>query len=315
MRVLSLVTNEESRFFRQQLTGLRGRGHEIDVVAVPGRRIDDGIDHGNRPPSAYLRFGVLALDAARGDYDLIHANYGLTAPPAVLQWRHPVVLSLWGSDLLGEYGWLTRRCARYADAVVVMSDEMASHLDRECHVVPHGIDLDRFKPEPRRTARRELGWNEDQPTVLFPYGPSREVKDYPRAARIVDRAQDELGEPIALETVTGEPHHRMPLYLNAADAMILSSKSEGSPNSVKEALACNLPVISVDVGNVRTLLEGVSHSVVDADDEVLARALAEVLRERPDSNGRERVADIALEHQLSRIEDIFRSVAPGAGGS
>lgn len=307
MRVLRLVTNDHSKFFRQQVAGLRDRGHELDVLSVPGNSVVDGRQTDHRPASAYVRFYANAVATARDDYDLVHASYGLTAPPAVVQPFHPVVLSLWGSDLMGGLGPVTRQWARFADEVVVMSGEMADELPRDSHLIPHGVDLSLFRPRSRSEARAELGWEPDAHHVLFPYGPSRDVKDYPRAERIVEEVRSRIDGPIRLQTVTGAPHDRMPLYMNAADAMLLTSKREGCPNAVKEALACNLPVVAVDVGDVARLLEGVSPSVVDDDDAVLADALATILDAAERSNGREAVSSISLSNQLDRIESLYRA--------
>ncbi len=309
MRVLRLVTNGHSKFFRQQVTGLRERGHDLDVLSVPGDSVVDGRQTDRRPASAYVRFYVNAVATARDDYDLVHASYGLTAPPAVVQPFHPVILSLWGSDLLGGLGPITRQWARFADEVVVMSEEMADELSRDTHLIPHGVDLSKFRPQSQTEARTELGWDPGARHVLFPYGPSRDVKDYPRAERIVDEVRSRIDGPVRLQTVTGATHDQMPLYMNAADAMLLTSKSEGCPNSVKEALACNLPVVAVDVGDVARLLDGVSPSVVDSDDDVLADALATTLNAPERSNGREAVSSISLSNQLDRIEALYEANA------
>lgn len=309
MRVLRLVTNGHSKFFRQQVAGLRERGHELDVLSVPGDSVVDGQQTDRRPAMAYVRFYAHAVAAARGDYDLVHASYGLTAPPALIQPFHPVVLSLWGSDLMGGLGAMTRQWARFADEVVVMSGEMADELSRDSHLIPHGVDLLKFQPGSRSDARRELGWDPEARHVLFPYGPSRGVKDYPRAERIVDEVRSRVDGPVRLQTVTGATHERMPLYMNAADAMLLTSKREGCPNSVKEALACNLPVVAVDVGDVARLLEGVTPSVVDSEDDVLADGLAATLDVPERSNGREAVSSISLSNQLDRMEALYEASA------
>ncbi|MGQ4556058.1 glycosyltransferase [Halobellus sp. GM3] len=300
MRILSLVTNGRSVFYRQQRAGLRERGHEVDTLAVPGYATS-----GDRSWTAYARYYPRVVAAAFDGYDLVHANYGLTAPPAVLQPALPVVLTLWGSDVLGRYGRVSRYCARFAEEVVVMSEEMAARIDRPCHVIPHGIDLDLFRPLPQAAARREVGWDEDVHHVLFPYDPSRPVKNFERAARVVDLARARTDEPIELQTAGGLDHDRIPLYMNAADAMLLTSVREGSPNTVKEAMACNLPVVATDVGDLSDRLADVAHSAVETTDGDLAAALCETLASGARSDGREAIADIGLQTQLDRIERVF----------
>ena len=304
MRVLSLATNGRSRFYRQQVAGLRDRGHAVDAMVVSQRDAGE-----SRSVATYARYYARVLAAARRRYDVIHANYGLTAPPAVAQPFAPTVVSLWGSDLMGRYGAVSRTAARFADAVVVMSEEMAALADLDCHVIPHGIDTDLFRALPREFARDEVGWDSDRHHVLFPYPRDREVKDFPRARRIVDAADDTVERPVELHTISGVPHDRMPVYYNAADALLLTSRREGSPNAVKEALACDCPVVATDVGDVAERLDGVAHTAFGDDDEELARRLATILASGDRPDGHAAVASIAVERQLDRLTEVYRSVA------
>jgi glycosyltransferase involved in cell wall biosynthesis len=302
LRVLSLVTNHRARFYLQQVNRLRERGVTVDTVTVP-----DGTNGSNsRQLTDYARFYAAALRASRGEYDIVHANYGLSAPPAVLQWFHPTVVELWGSDLFGTYGRIGRWAARAADEVIVMSEEMAAELDRDCHVIAHGIDLERFRPEPQPACQADLGWDPEANHVLFPYPPSREVKNYPLAERIVAAAEQQLDRPLELHTVDGVPHEEMYTYMNAADVLLLTSHREGAPNSVKEAMACNLPVVSVDVGDVADRLTGVSPSAVHTDDSDLIDSLVEIVRTGERSNGREIISEISLDRQIDRLVEVYQ---------
>jgi len=175
-------------------------------------------------------------------------------------------------------------------------------------VVPHGVDVDLFAPASQSAAREELGWTDDRHHVLFPYSTTTEVKDYPRAQRVVDAAAERLDRPVDLQVVTGEPHSRMPLYMSAADALVLTSKWEGSPNATKEAMACNLPVVATAVGDVDEQLRGVSHSHVCSSDEELTDALVDVLRAGERSDGREQAREYSLERMGDRLVAIYESV-------
>jgi glycosyltransferase involved in cell wall biosynthesis len=305
VRVLSLVTNGEARFYKQQVAGLRERGVEVDSMEIGGDRPEHTDNVQGRSIGDYARFYGSALRRSLDDYDLVHASYGLTAPPAVLQPRLPTVLTLWGSDVMGTYGPLSRCCARGADEVIVMSAEMAEAIGQPCTILPHGIDTDRFAPTEQAEAQAELGWDGDRHQVLFPYGTDRPVKDYPRAEWIADAAADRLDAPLELQTVTGVDHDRMPVYMNAADALLLTSTREGSPNSVKEALACNLPVVATDVGDVALRLRDVDPSVVARRDEDLIDGLVDVLSAGERSNGRRVAGEVDLETQLSRLTDVY----------
>jgi len=310
--VLNLVTNEDAQFFQTQVRELERRDIELTTLSVPGHNGSESIDadeEGTRSVVDYLAFYPSTLRHSLGDYDLVHANYGLTAPMAVAQPRLPVVLSLWGSDLMGTYSSVSRQFARFCDAVIVMSEGMAEIYGDDCEVIPHGIDLDVFRPIERSVARAELDWPDDERIVLFPYPAKRDVKDYPRAERLVERVRDHVDGPVSLRTATNVTHDQMPYYYNAADAMLLTSKREGSPNTVKEAMACRLPVLSTDVGDVRTRLASVSPSTVSDDDDELAIGLAATLSAGERSNGRAHADEVSVERMGDRIQSVYERVA------
>jgi glycosyltransferase involved in cell wall biosynthesis len=308
MHVLNLVTNPDASFFEQQVATLAQRGVTSTTLGVDGDRVVTDDDTASRSVLDYGRFYARVLRASTTPCDVVHANYGLTAPMALAQPNRPVVISFWGSDLLGTVGQVSQWCAHRADAVIVMSQRMADRLEAPCHVIPHGIDLALFRPIPQRPARELVDWRDDARHVLFPYAAQRTAKDYPRAERVVERARDQFDEDIVLQTLHGIPHARMPLYFNAADTLLLTSISEGSPNSVKEALACNLPVVATDVGDVRERLAGVDPSHVCETDDELVDGLVDVLGRDGPSNGREAVRSLGTDRMGERIESVYESV-------
>jgi glycosyltransferase involved in cell wall biosynthesis len=313
VRVLNLVTTPRSRFYRQQVAALGERGVAETTLAVPGRH-DYGSAGDGRTALDYARFLPAVLRHATREYDLVHANYGLTAPHAVLQSAVPglaglpVVVSLWGSDLAGKYGAVSRLACRFADEVVVMSPSMAAALDRPCHVVPHGVDLDLFRPEPAADARDRLGWRADASHVLFPYPEGRPVKDYPRARRVVDLARRRTDDDLVLHAVEGVPHEDMPTYFNAADALLVTSRREGSPNAVKEALACELPVVATDVGDVGERVDGVAACRVSDADAELADGLLDAVAAETATGARDAAREVSTDRCTDRLFDVYRTV-------
>jgi len=304
--VLMLVTNERATFYRHQIDALEGLGLNCDTIAVPNT------DEGARPLSHYARFYGATLRQSLSKYDVVHANYGLTAPAALAQRQRPVVLSLWGSDLLGSYGQLSAWCANRCDEVIVMSEQMAGELDRDTHVIPHGVDTTTFSPAPQAAARDALGWDRASRIVLFPYDPNRPIKNFARARSVVDTVAERLDDRVELRTITGVDHETVPRYMNAADVMVLTSRREGSPNTVKEALACNCPVVSTDVGDVSEYVDDLDHSAVCADDDELVDSLLATLRAAPVTEGREQVLDLGLGEMAKNIVSVYREA--GATG-
>lgn len=308
LKVLSLVTNDGALFYKQQVEVLEAKGVEVTTLAVPGRDTKNQEWTARRSVADYLRFYPTVLRHSFDDYDLVHANYGLTAPAALAQPNLPVVLSLWGSDVFGTYGKYTRWCSRRVDAVIVMSDVMARELDADCFVIPHGIDLDMFRPVPHDSAQESLGWSPDAKHVLFPYSTSREVKNYPRAKRVVEAVRERYVGPVELQVLSGVPHEQMADYMSAADVLLLTSRHEGSPNTVKEALACNLPVVSTDVGDVRERVSGVANCYVGATDEELVDGMLAVLERGERSDGRQAARELSLDRMGDQIIDVYRQV-------
>ncbi|WP_440770340.1 glycosyltransferase [Natronorubrum sp. DTA28] len=308
LRVLHLTTSREV-FFDQQIETLEAKGVDTTVVVVPNEDQIDGDMGTGRGVWEYLEFFPRVRRALRdGDFDVIHANYGLTAPYAVTQLSLPVVLTLWGSDVVGFDGRVTKACAWRCDAITVRSEEMRKLLGRDAHILPSGIDLERFRPIDQRTARENVGWDTEGTHVLFPYSPEYERKNFPLAERVVERAETELGQQISLQTISGVPHEAVVYYMNAADVLMLTSDHEGSPNTVKEAMACNLPVVSTAVGDVRERLDGVSPSRIGTSEKQLVDGLIEVIRADNRSNGRDAVREVSWDRIGDRILELYRSV-------
>ncbi len=306
MRVLNLVTTDKARFFTQQVEILARRGVEQTTVSLPTPVVEGD---GRRSVVDYLRLLPPTIRHSMGEYDLLHANSGLTAPAAVLQQRLPTVVSLWGTDLMGRYGPITKEFTKRCDATIVMSEEMATAYGHDCHVIPHGVDLERFTPQPRSQAIEALEWDPNAKHVLFPYPTQRDVKDFPRAEWIVSAVRRRVDPDVELHTVTGVPHESMSLYMNAADMLLLTSKREGSPNSVKEAMACNLPVVSTPVGDVPERLADVSPSVVSEVDETLVSGAVHVITDGRRSNGRDRAHDVSITKMADRLMEVYREVS------
>ena len=238
----------DSPQIQDQIEALKARGAEVDLIYVNRYLGIQGYI------AAAWRIMRLSFQSKR--YDLIHAYYGYCGFLALLQSKSPIIVTYLGSDLLhGKDGAIGKVVARLADGIIVQSEEMKRVSKREdAAVIPFGVNLDLFTSVPREDARRELGLNLDEKLVLFPWNPARIVKRFDliqEAVRILQQSHDR----VRLVTVFDQPHAIVAKYMNACDAMVLASEHEGSPMALREAMACNLPIVSVDVGDVRQIIE------------------------------------------------------------
>jgi glycosyltransferase involved in cell wall biosynthesis len=260
--------------------------------------------------------------------DVVHAHYGYCGWLARAQVHRPIVVSFMGDDLLGTpdpRGHLTafsrlmvffnRHLARLVSAVIVKSEQMARVVAPvPAHVIPNGVDLAVFRPIDARAARAALGWSDDCYYVLFPSSPDLPRKNFALAQESVRRSSAHLGRPIELVPLRGLAHDQVALYMAASHVLLMTSLLEGSPNAVKEAMACNLPVVSVPVGDVPSLLGGVDNSAVcPRDPQAIAHVLAAILTGDGRSNGRDALQRKALDSEsvARQIIAIYRDVVRG----
>jgi len=181
-------------------------------------------------------------------------------PVVVFPSDKPVVVTLEGGDLfehkdgralIGYRHQLTdvttRYFARRARRVLVVSKHLGLKLGGiPFDVIPNGVDFSMFYPIDQQVARQALGLPSRKKLVLFGAAPENRVKNYRLAERV---CQASSHNPV-LVALNGVPHEKVALYMNASDALVITSFREGSPNVLREALACGLPVLSVDVGDV-----------------------------------------------------------------
>jgi teichuronic acid biosynthesis glycosyltransferase TuaC len=196
-------------------------------------------------------------------------------------------------------------------ATTTKSRHMESVLPRRARlrnrVIPDGIDLSDFAPIDREAARMRLNWNRDAPIVLFA-GRADPIKRLWLARETVELARRELPD-LELAVVSGVAPDEMPLYYSAADCLLHTSSSEGSPNVVKEALACNLPIVATPVGDIEELVQHARPgAVVPADARVLSLEVIRCCRVPTRSNGRALTNGLDLESAATATLALYRSV-------
>jgi len=261
--------------------------------------------------------------------DLIHAHYSYVGIVARTQWRVPVVVSYCGDDLLGTMNvrgkptlfsmlavFAGRLLSHQVDGVIVKSREMADRLKRkkDVYVIPHEVDFELFRPMDREQARIALGLDLQKKYLLFAAGPDIPVKRFPLAKEVAERLRRQNPE-IELLVVHKEPQDRLPFFMNACDALVFTSYQEGSPNVVKQAMACNLPIVSTDVGDVREIIGNTDGCYIcEPDVQEFTGRLADVLRHRQRTRGREHVQHLSGPAVAQRIIQVYEQVLRNHGG-
>lgn len=329
MRVLHIVgvmpdsgTPWAMPFVESQIESLRKAGLEIDVLDLSANF--------GRSWTKYLK-GIVELRRRlyENRYDLLHAHYSYCGWIARCQWAVPVVVSLMGSDLSGTpdlqgrqtwTGWIDRVASLLlvylVEHVIVKSQWMATQVPRKCNisVLPNGVDFEQFKPLPRSMAREHFGMGEQDKVILFAADPANPVKNYALAQKAVDIMNAGAANSLnLLWPFYNQPHEEVPLAMNAADVLLLTSFHEGSPNVVKEAMACNLPIVSVRVGDVAEIISGARYCyLADYDPNDIATKLALVFESGERSNGRQCIENLRLEIVAARLAEIYGQVLENA---
>lgn len=263
--------------------------------------------------------------------DLVHGHFGFCGWLGRLQFSKPLVISFMGDDLLGEpndSGGLTlfsrfmveanKWLAPLARNVIVKSAEMSRVIaPTASSVVANGVDTKLFYPIDMRVARERLGWSLSQRVVLFPGNPDNPRKGHSLAVFATKHAEQLLNEEIRLQPMWGVRPDQVPLYMNACNAMWMTSLIEGSPNVVKEALACDLPVVAVPVGDTVELLTDIPGCELRPRcPKQLGEAMAQVLSQGDECEGRRALerhrldlASVAEKVEAVYLEALGRSHA------
>jgi glycosyltransferase involved in cell wall biosynthesis len=241
-------------------------------------------------------------------FDMVHAHFGLTAWPAMAVRGAPHAVTLHGTDLVHPRSRaVTLSALPLLDLVAPVSDPLArlvppALVRGRLEVLPCGVDVQRFKPIPRALARRELGLDEDARYLLFPADPSRREKRY-------DRARAVAGELPLLALGAVEPR-QVPLWVNAADAVLLTSERESFGLSVLEALACDVPVLATPVGIAPEVLPGIAGALCSRFNLQAWGAALAALLEQPDPRvaGREVAERYSVQRMAERVLVAWRTL-------
>jgi teichuronic acid biosynthesis glycosyltransferase TuaC len=301
-------------FVHSQALSLEHAGVDLDVMYVPGYRSSREYATGVRE---------LMRRSRRERYDVVHAHYGHCGVLARAQSRAPVLLSYCGDDLLGtpspdgvglvpQSVWLARAFAqlsRVLSATITKSEEMELRLPSSVRtrnsVIPNGVDMASFEPIPKHEARGRVGWGASAKNVLFVGNPEISRKNVKLAHDVCEELR-RRGTQVQLRVAWKVDPDAMPLWFAASDALLFPSLSEGSPNTVKEAMAMELPIVSAPVGDVPERLDGVEGTYVVARNAVAMADKVELALEYDRiPAARVAVSELSIESIARRIMDLY----------
>ena len=257
----------------------------------------------------------------RIDPDCVHAQYGtITGLLTRLSTARPFVITFRGSDLnpcldisvyrsrLGHF--LSQIAALTASSIICVSHRLRSKLwwsANRAQVIPSGVNTDEFLPTPLQEARRRLGWNPDEKVALINVGGVPKTKRLDLATAAFETVRTLTNQPCRLVVLDGSTHwSTMPTIVSASDCVLVTSAYEGAPSIIQEALACNTPIVTVDVGDAPLLVAGVCGChVVERQPAAIAEAVLSTWNSGRLPHGRERAEATSLRDSCARTAACY----------
>ncbi len=291
MKILFVCSGNKgiSPIVKSQADSLKNKEVELEVFPIIGQGLRGYLK--NIPK---LKKQILIFKP-----DIIQSHYSFCGIIASLATKKiPIVASLMGSDTYqSKLMKLTiRYFANYRwSKTIVKSEDMKIRLGlNNAIILPNGVDIELFRPLDKKECRNKLEWEWDKKYILFASNPARPEKNFVLAKQTIENLNN---DKIELKVVYDVDHKLMPIYLNAADVFLLTSKWEGSPNIVKEAMACNIPIVATEVGDIKYLFGNIEgYYYTDPDPNKLVEYINFVLNNDIKPTGRQRIIDLNLDY-------------------
>lgn len=281
------LPNNMAPFIWEQTKALTKLGAEISYFLVKGNGIN-----------GYLKsFPKLKSIIHDSHPDLIHAHFGLCGLLANLQRKIPVVTTYHGSDINNaKVRVLSKFAIRLSAHNIFVSQKLVeiAKPKKKYSIIPCGINLEDYPIVDKDKARKEMGLEIGKKYVLFSGAFDNPVKNYPLAKEAIDMIPD-----TELLELKGYNRHQVALLMNAVDCFLMTSHSEGSPQVIKEAMACGCPIVSVDVGDAKDVTHDVlGCHVFERTAESIASALSIEINRSIRTAGRERILTLGYSNDL-----------------
>lgn len=300
-------------FIKEQGESLKSEGIHVDYYPVKGKGL-----------MGYIKAGFrLRKQLKHKNYNLIHAHFTYSGWTALIGagGKMPVVLSLMGTDANGEYkgknkivlssrvSWfLTWLIQPFVKAIISKSDniEESVYQKNKSFIIPNGVNMQKFQPLLLQQNTYTFQTN-GKKKALFLGSKTKSGKNFPLAEAAVQQLENvELVCPFPVN------HSDVPKYLNEADVLVFPSFMEGSPNVIKEAMACNCPIVSTDVGDVKWVFgETIGCYIASFDPKDFATKIKLAIDSPPvngRTNGRQRIMELGLDQETvaKRIKAVYQ---------
>ncbi len=266
--------------------------------------------------SGYIKHIFLLKNYLKNNYfDIVHAHYSFSGIVGSFSRAKPLIVSLMGSDIYEKryYKFLLHFFCRFIWKVtIVKSLKIKDFLgfSNVC-IIPNGVNMELFRPGDKNKAVKTLGWDTNGKHILFGSDPSRQEKNFPFLNESLDHLKNVYN--ISVHTLVGIPHKMVPVYMNASDVLVVVSQWEGSPNVVKEAMACNCPIISTDVGDVKWILGNTKGCYITSyNPKELAEKVKMTIESESRTRGRERLLALGLDSDsiAKKLIKIYDGLVP-----
>ncbi|TFB10607.1 glycosyltransferase [Candidatus Marinimicrobia bacterium MT.SAG.3] len=286
-------------FVDEQMQSLKSHGVEFEIFLIKGRGLFGYLEN----------LSALRSKIKSGQFDIVHAHYGLSGMLSVLQRQTPVITTFHGSDInIFSQNIISAIVTRLSQWNIFVSNRIYSKAllkpTKNFSVIPCGVNLELFKPMDKLEARKLLKMDRDKKYLLFPSAFDNKVKNFPLAKDALNMLNDVI--PLELKDRSRE---EVNLLLNASDALLMTSEMEGSPQVIKEAMACNCPIISVDVGDVKDVIGETDNCfVVERNPKQIADKISQTLESSQRTNGRENIEKLNLSVVGIKIYEIYNDL-------
>lgn len=256
-----------------------------------------------------------------GNFDIIHAHYGYSGWLAILTFSGlPVVVSLMGTDVYGPVQtgsncfkcrleiFLTKLLQLFVDRIIVKSKNLYNDLykKQKASIIPNGVNFQKFQPKDKYQARKRLNLPPNKQIILFLGHPTYIRKNFAlleEAVRLENNPKWQILNPYPTNP------QNIPDFINASDVLVLTSLKEGSPNVIKEAMACNRPIVSTDVGDVKEIIENTRGCYLTSfEPSDVAKKINKAIQFGDETNGREEVSHLEINKVAQSIISIYRQV-------